>query len=82
MARAANAGQQTKMELVYEYLTGSLFRQRIEAIVEKFSDMQAARLQRARQLSSVLLGLPKAMKFPQPRWLCCLLVGPKPHRSQ
>src|SRR5262245_14461351 len=29
------------MELVYQYLTGPLFRQRIEAIVEKFSDMQA-----------------------------------------
>jgi hypothetical protein len=40
-ARAAGAGQQTKMELVYRYLTGPLFRQRIEAIVEKFSDMQA-----------------------------------------
>ena len=40
-ARAAGAGQQTKMEMVYQYLTGPLFRQRIEAIVEKFSDMQA-----------------------------------------
>jgi hypothetical protein len=40
-ARAASLGQKTKMELVYQYLTGSLFRQRIEAIVEKFSDMQA-----------------------------------------
>jgi hypothetical protein len=39
-ARAASAGQQTKMELVYQYLTGPLFRQRIQAIVEKFSDMQ------------------------------------------
>src|SRR5262245_55234530 len=29
------------MEQVYQYLTGPLFRQRIEAIVEKFSDMQA-----------------------------------------
>jgi hypothetical protein len=29
------------MELVYEYLTGPGFRHRIEAIVEKFSDMQA-----------------------------------------
>jgi len=28
------------MELVYGYLTGPRFRQRIEAIVEKFSDMQ------------------------------------------
>jgi hypothetical protein len=40
-ARAASAGQKTKMELVYQYLTGPLFRQRIQAIVEKFSDMQA-----------------------------------------
>jgi hypothetical protein len=28
------------MELVYQYLTGPRFRQRIEAIVEKFSEMQ------------------------------------------
>jgi hypothetical protein len=40
-ARSASEGQQTKMELVYRYLTGSGFRQRIEAIVEKFTDMQA-----------------------------------------
>ncbi len=40
-ARQANQGQQTKMELVYRYLTGPHFRQRIEAIVEKFSDMQS-----------------------------------------
>lgn len=38
--KIANRGQQTKMELVYEYLTGSRFRHRIEAIVEKFSEMQ------------------------------------------
>lgn len=29
------------MELIYQYLTGPRFRHRIEAIVEKFSDMQA-----------------------------------------
>ncbi|MBS0535240.1 MAG: DUF2130 domain-containing protein [Proteobacteria bacterium] len=39
-ARQAGEGQQTKMELVYQYLTGPRFRQRIEAIVEKFSEMQ------------------------------------------
>ena len=39
--RLAREGQQTKMELVYEYLTGPRFRHRVEAIVEKFSDMQA-----------------------------------------
>ncbi|HWV82028.1 MAG TPA: DUF2130 domain-containing protein [Hyphomicrobiaceae bacterium] len=38
--RQAGDGQQTKMELVYEYLTGPRFRHRIEAIVEKFSEMQ------------------------------------------
>ena len=40
-ARDAKKGQQTKMELVYEYLTGPRFRHRVEAIVEKFTDMQA-----------------------------------------
>lgn len=39
-ARQAGEGQQTKMELVYQYLTGPQFRHRVEAIVEKFSDMQ------------------------------------------
>jgi len=38
-ARIAGEGQQTKMEMVYQYLTGQRFRHRIEAIVEKFSDM-------------------------------------------
>lgn len=40
-ARQTGVGQQTKMELVYQYLMGPQFRQRVEAIVEKFSDMQA-----------------------------------------
>ena len=40
-SRKSQEGQQTKMELVYDYLTGSRFRHRVEAIVEKFSDMQA-----------------------------------------
>jgi hypothetical protein len=40
-ARFAAEGQQTKMELVYRYLTGLGFKHRIEAIVERFSDMQA-----------------------------------------
>jgi hypothetical protein len=39
-ARQAGEGQQTKMELVYEYLIGPRFRHRVEAIVEKFTDMQ------------------------------------------
>ena len=40
MARKAGEGQQTKMELVYQYLTGPRFRQRVQAIVEKFDDMK------------------------------------------
>ncbi len=39
--RQMQMGQETKMELVYQYLTGPKFKHRIEAIVEKFSDMQA-----------------------------------------
>lgn len=38
-ARQASEGQQTKMEMVYQYLTGPKFRLRVQAIVEAFSDM-------------------------------------------
>jgi hypothetical protein len=38
--RQAGVGQHSKMEIMYQYLTGPRFRQRLEAIVEKFSDMQ------------------------------------------
>ncbi len=39
-ARQASEGQQTKMELVYQYLTGPRFRQRVQAIAEAFSSLQ------------------------------------------
>jgi hypothetical protein len=39
-SRLAQEGQQGKMELMYSYLTGPRFRQRIDAIIEKFTDMQ------------------------------------------
>ena len=38
--RQASVCQHTNMEIMYQYLTGPRFRQRLEAIVEKFSDMQ------------------------------------------
>jgi hypothetical protein len=40
LARQIADGQQTKTEMVYEYLTGPRFKQRVEAIVEAFSSMQ------------------------------------------
>lgn len=40
-ARVAGEGQQTKMEMIYQYLTGQRFRQRVEALVEQLSLMQA-----------------------------------------
>ena len=39
-ARVASEGQQTKTELVYQYLTGPRFRQRVQAIVEAFGSMK------------------------------------------
>ncbi|MGH9428585.1 MAG: DUF2130 domain-containing protein [Terriglobia bacterium] len=39
-ARQASEGQQTKTEMIYQYLTGPRFRQRVQAIVEAFSSMQ------------------------------------------
>jgi hypothetical protein len=41
VARLAGEGQQTKMDMIYRYLTGPRFRHRIEAVVERFSEMQA-----------------------------------------
>lgn len=41
LARQASEGQQTKTEMIYQYLTGPRFRHRVEAIVEAFSTMQA-----------------------------------------
>jgi len=40
LARSAAEGQHGKTELVYQYLTGPRFKQRVEAIVEAFSTMQ------------------------------------------
>lgn len=40
MARQVSKGQQTKTEMIYQYLTGPRFRHRVEAIVEAFSTMQ------------------------------------------
>lgn len=40
LVRQSNEGQQTKTEMVYQYLTGPRFRHRVEAIVEAFSSMQ------------------------------------------
>lgn len=39
--RQTNLGQSTKMGMVYEYLTGPRFRAHVEAIVEKFTEMEA-----------------------------------------
>lgn len=39
LARQAGEGQQTKMEMVYQYITGPRFRQRVQAIAEAFSSM-------------------------------------------
>ena len=40
LARQSSEGQQTKMELVYQYLMGPRFRQRVEALAEAFTTMQ------------------------------------------
>lgn len=40
VARQASEEQQSKMEMLYSYLTGPRFRQRVQAIVEAFSTMK------------------------------------------
>lgn len=39
-AKRAREGQSTKMERLYEYLTGPRFRDRVEAVVEQFTEME------------------------------------------
>jgi hypothetical protein len=39
-AKGRAIGQETKMEMIYDYLTGTQFKQRVDAIVERFEDMQ------------------------------------------
>lgn len=39
-ARQTAKGQETKAGMIYDYLTGTRFRQRVEAIVEAFNSMQ------------------------------------------
>jgi hypothetical protein len=41
LSRRAGEGQETKVQQVYAYLTGPRFRHHVEAIVEKFTDMQS-----------------------------------------
>jgi hypothetical protein len=38
--RLVQQGQATKTDQVYQYLTGTKFRQRVEAVIEKFDDMR------------------------------------------
>lgn len=40
MAKRANEGRQEKMDILYTYLSGTEFRQRVEAIIEAFTNMQ------------------------------------------
>ncbi|MBI5871084.1 MAG: DUF2130 domain-containing protein [Actinobacteria bacterium] len=66
-SRCAQEGKSGKMEMIYEYISGAEFRQRIEAIVEPFMDMrndlhreqEAMRrlwAKREKQIERVLLG--------------------------
>ncbi len=41
LARQTGEGQQTKTEMIYQYLTGPRFRQRVEAIVEAFTTLRS-----------------------------------------
>ncbi|MEK6536671.1 MAG: DUF2130 domain-containing protein [Actinomycetota bacterium] len=66
-ARNAQEGKSGKMEMIYEYISGAEFRQRIEAIVEPFMEMrkdlhreqiamQKLWTKREKQIDRVLLG--------------------------
>ncbi len=67
-ARAAAQGRDSKMDLLYDYLTGMEFRQRVEAVLEAFSGlkedlererraMESSWAKREKQLGRALSGL-------------------------
>ena len=53
-ARKGAEGQQSKMQLVYQYLTGPDFRRRVEAMLERYNELKD--------------GLEREKKFLQARW--------------
>jgi len=66
-SRSAQEGKSGKMEMIYEYISGAEFRQRVEAIVEPFMEMrkdlhreqvamQKLWTKREKQIDRVLLG--------------------------
>jgi hypothetical protein len=73
-SRQAQEGQQSKMEMMYTYLTGPRFRHRIDAIVERFTDMQAD-LDRDAALGQARGTTPRRARFD--RWS---LWGPAGYR--
>jgi hypothetical protein len=52
-ARAAASGKGEKMEILYQYLTGTQFRQRVEAMVEDYQAMQSALEQEKRAFQKI-----------------------------
>lgn len=52
MAKKASEGKDTKMEILYTYLSGTEFKNRVEAIVEAFSSMQTEIEKEKRYFSS------------------------------
>src|SRR5207247_8140923 len=61
-ARQASEGQQTKMELIYRYLTGPRFRLRMQAIVEAFTSMGGELVKEKKAIRRLLGKLEEEMK--------------------
>ena len=52
-ARSALAGKSEKMDLMYDYLSGPHFKQRVEAIVEGFTSMQEGLEKEKRAMATI-----------------------------
>lgn len=51
--RQASQGKNEKVEMIYQYLSGEEFKQRIEAIVESFNSMQAQLIRERRAMEKI-----------------------------
>jgi hypothetical protein len=62
MAKAASVGKGEKMEFLYNYLSGPGFRQRVQAIVESFLQMQKDLEQEKRAMARIWAGRDKQIE--------------------
>ena len=72
LTRQASVGQKTKMEMIYQYMTGPNFRHRLEAVVEKFTDMMTDLEKERKAMTKSWANAKPSCKLPWKPWPACM----------